>query len=59
MVHQVLNNMDERERNKRLLLLLNKLLEDNDLKSIELIESMVINDTDSMKKSFEIMIKNK
>lgn len=51
--------MGERERNKRLLLLLNKLLNDNDLKSIELIESMIINDTDSMKMSFEIMIKNR
>ena len=46
--------MEERERNKRLLLL-DKLVGSKDLQSIELIETMVANDTPSIQKSFQIV----
>jgi hypothetical protein len=48
----------ERERNMALIILLNKLMGKNDIESISLLESLVKNDTVSMKKSFEIMTKN-
>ncbi len=51
--------MTEKERNKRLFLLLKKLIESDDTESIELIESLVVNDTQAMKKSFEIMTTKK
>ena len=47
--------MNERERNKRLFLLLDKLVEIKDQKSIELIETWIENDTPAMKKSFSIV----
>lgn len=47
--------IDEVERNTRLFLLLDKLVGQKDLKSIELIETMVANDTPAMQKSFEIV----
>ena len=50
--------MKETERNRRLLLLLDKLISNKDLESIELIETMVANDTDAMKQSFKIMKKS-
>lgn len=50
--------MEERERNKRLLLLIEKLHKDNDISSIELLKTLIENDTPSMKKSFEIMTQN-
>jgi hypothetical protein len=50
--------MKERERNKRLLLLIQKLRYDNDNDSLELLETMVNNDTDAMKKTFSIMLKS-
>jgi hypothetical protein len=48
--------MSERARNKSLMVLLSKLQNDGDLESIELLRTMVANDTESMKKSFEIVI---
>ena len=50
--------MTEKERNMRLCLLLQKLLIDKDLESIELIKTWIENDSPSMKKSFQIMIEN-
>ena len=47
--------MNERERNKRLILLLDKLIVEKDLEAIELIQSMVIKDTPAMIKSFEVI----
>lgn len=47
--------MKEIERNKRLFVLLNKLVINDDLKSIELIETWIENDSPSMKKSFQIV----
>jgi hypothetical protein len=47
--------MTERERNKRLFLLLDKLVGLKDQQSIELIETWIENDTPSMKKSFSIV----
>lgn len=49
------SSMDERERNKRLFLLLDKLVGDKDLDSIELIRTWIATDTPAMKKSFEIV----
>lgn len=49
-----LNNMKESERNKRLMLLINKLIGEKDIESIELIETLIKNDTESMKKSFSL-----
>lgn len=50
--------MNEVERNKLLFLLLTKLVCEKDLLSIRLIQTFVVNDTDSIKKTFEIMSKN-
>lgn len=47
--------MTEKERNKRLFLLLNELLKIKDLDSIELLRTMVEKDSESMKHSFKIM----
>ena len=44
--------MREKERNKRLFLLLQKLLIDKDLESIKLIKTWIENDSPSMKKIF-------
>ena len=51
--------LKERERNLRLLKLVKKLKADNDFESIELLRTMVEKDTDSMKRSFEIVTKQK
>lgn len=48
-------NIDEVERNERLFLLLVKLIENKDLKSIELLETLVKNDTPAMIQSFNII----
>ena len=48
--------MTERERCKRLYILLQKLYNENDADSIELIKTFVENDTPSIKKSYEIML---
>jgi hypothetical protein len=45
----------ERERNKALMLLLDKLIAEKDIESIKLLESLVANDTPAMKKSYQIM----
>ncbi len=50
--------MNEVERNKLLFLLLNKLVIEKDIDSIKLIKTFVVNDTDAMKKTFEIMTTN-
>lgn len=50
--------MIERERNRRLINLIVKLNTENNTESIELLKSMVDNDTDAMKKTFEILIKS-
>lgn len=47
--------INERERNGRLLLLLNKLVGDKDLDSIELIRTWIATDTTAMKKTFQIV----
>jgi hypothetical protein len=47
--------MNEVERNKRLFLLLDKLVGLKDQESIELIETWIENDTPAMKKSFSIV----
>jgi len=47
--------MSERERNKRLFLLLDKLVGLKDQQSIELIETWIENDSPSMKKSFSLV----
>mgnify|MGYP000849694076 CR=1 FL=1 len=49
--------MKERERNKRLMVLIQKLHSENDVDSLELLKTLVDNDTEAMKKSFEIMLK--
>lgn len=46
--------MKERERNKRLISLLQKLTKEEDLDSIDLIGTMVKNDTESMQHSFKL-----
>ena len=38
--------------------MIQKLYQENDVDSLELLETMVINDTPAMKKSFEIMLKS-
>ena len=48
----------ERERNKTLMILIDKLIGENDMETIKLLESLVDKDTPAMKKSFEIMTKN-
>jgi hypothetical protein len=50
--------MTERERNKKLMILLDKLICENDIETIKLLKSLVDKDTPAMKKSFEIMTKN-
>jgi len=45
----------EKERNKRLLILMDKLISMSDIESIELLETMVISDTEAMKYTFGIM----
>lgn len=47
--------MKEKDRNKQLMILINKLIEDKDYASIKLIRTMIYNDTESMKKSFDIV----
>ena len=47
--------MTEKERNKRLLLLLQKLIEEKEFEFIDLLETMVDRDTPAMRKSFEVM----
>ena len=47
--------MSESERNKLLLLLLQDLIEGDEKEYIQLIETMVKKDTESMQKSFSIM----
>jgi len=47
--------MDEVERNTRLFMLLDKLVGDKDLKSIELIKTWVDTDTPAMKHSFKMV----
>ena len=49
--------MKEVERNKRLMVLIQKLSSEEDIKSLELLKTFVDNDTDAIKKSFEIMLK--
>jgi hypothetical protein len=49
------DNMDEVERNKRLFMLLNRLVGDKDLKSIELIRTWIDTDTPAMKHSFKMV----
>ena len=49
--------MTERDRNYLLMQLLIKLHKENDGNTIELLRTMVENDTPAMKKSFEIMTK--
>ena len=49
--------MKEQERNKRLMILIQKLHSENDIDSLELLKTLVDNDTEAMKKSFEIMLK--
>ena len=53
------DNMEEVEKNKRLLLLIDKLINEKETEFIELIETMVEKDTVAMKKSFSIMIPKK
>lgn len=48
----------ERERNSALILLLEKLHQDNDTESILLLKTMVEKDTPAMQKSFQIMTEN-
>ena len=49
--------MSEKDRCKRLMILIQKLYSENDVDSLELLKSLVDNDTDAMKKSYEIMLK--
>lgn len=51
----VLSPLKEKERNKRFLRLLQKLLNDKDYEAIGLLRTMVENDTIAMQKSYEIM----
>ncbi|MEK6829035.1 MAG: hypothetical protein AABY15_02830 [Nanoarchaeota archaeon] len=50
--------MNEVERNRRLLILLDKLISSGDLESFQLIESLVKNDTEAMKYTFKLMKKS-
>lgn len=50
-----MTNLTERARNKSLILLMNKLIIAKDEDSIELLKTMVENDVDSIKKTFEII----
>jgi hypothetical protein len=51
----VLSNIDEVERNKRLFLLLQKLIENEEYEFIGLLRTMVEKDTPSMQMSYQIM----
>ena len=51
----VLSPLKEKDRNKRFLRLLQKLLNDKDYEAIGLLRTMVENDTLAMQKSYEIM----
>jgi len=51
--------MGEIERNKRLFKLTAKLMQEEDLESLQLLETFLVNDTKSMRKSFEIVIQRK
>jgi predicted transposase YdaD len=48
--------MNEFERNRVLMELLLKLDKEGDQKSIDLIETFIVNETPSIKKSFELML---
>lgn len=50
--------LTEKERNIRLMLLLQELILKEDYKSIELLKTMVLNDNQSMQKSFELLTEN-
>ena len=50
--------MNEVERNKKLFLLLQHLIENKEWDYIELIRTLVENDTEAMKKTFQIMMSN-
>lgn len=47
--------MNEKERNKRLIVLILKLQSQNDFNSLELLKSFCDNDTVSIKKTFELL----
>ncbi len=51
--------MKEKDRVKRLMILIQKLHQEkkNDIESLELLKQLVDNDSHSMKKTFEIMLK--
>lgn len=51
--------MGEIERNKRLFKLVAKLMQEEDLESLQLLETLLVNDTNSMRKSFEIVTQRK
>ena len=51
----VLSPLTETERNKRLFLLLGKLLDDKNYEAIGLLRTMVEKDTPAMQKSYKIM----
>lgn len=51
-------NMKEVERNKRLILLIQKLQSEKDIKNLELLKTLINNDTEAMKKTFEIINNN-
>jgi hypothetical protein len=50
--------MTQRERNKRLLKLVGDLVRKEDVESLELIKTMLENDTESMKHGFKLMTEN-
>jgi hypothetical protein len=52
----VLSKINEVERNKRLFLLLQKLIKDKEYEFIGLLRTMVEKDTPAMQKSYQIMI---
>jgi len=53
------NKMKERERCKRLLMLLQKLMNERDLESFQLLETMVKKDTLAMQESFKVIAENR
>jgi hypothetical protein len=48
--------MTEKDRSKALFLLLQKLISQEDKESISLLKTFVDNDTESIKKTFQVMI---
>ena len=50
--------ISEKDRNKRLMLLLQELIINNKIDYIQLIQSMVMLDSKAMQKSYEIMTEN-